>query len=160
MAFPLILFSRYDISSKRLRDAHKVALDIEEEIKRRIPFVERTIIHYEPGKRDYQRFAVPLADKDSVISEHFARAPFIALWDKKVSDGTVSDPVVLDNRFTGLEKGKGMGLAEFLVERGIDILYTKEDFKGKGPEHIFSGAEFEVRKTDKKTLKELMISEQ
>jgi predicted Fe-Mo cluster-binding NifX family protein len=57
-------------------------------------------------------------------------------------------------------EGKGMSLAEFLVERGIDILYTKEDFKGKGPEHIFSGAEVEVRKTDKKTLKELMISEQ
>jgi len=69
MAFPLILFSRYDLSSKRLRDAHKVALDREGEIKRRIPFVERTIIHYEPGKRDYQRFAVPLTDKDSVISE-------------------------------------------------------------------------------------------
>jgi hypothetical protein len=123
MAFPFILFSRYDLSSKRLRDAHKVALDREGEIKRRIPFVERTIIHYEPGKRDYQRFAVPLTDKDSVISEHFARAPFIALWDKKVSDGTVSDPVVLDNRFTGLEKGKGMGLAEFLVERGIISLF-------------------------------------
>ena len=33
-------------------------------------------------------------------------------------------------------------------KRGIDILYTKKDFKGKGPEHLFSDAEVEVRKTD------------
>jgi len=109
---------------------------------------------------DYERFAVPLADKDSAISEHFAKALFIALWERKVSDGTASDPEVLDNRFSDIEKGKGMRLAEFLVERGVDLLYTKEDFKGKGPEHVFSGAEVEVRKTDKTTLNELMISEQ
>jgi hypothetical protein len=33
-------------------------------------------------------------------------------------------------------------------KRGADILYTKEDFKGKGPERVFSDAEIEVRKTD------------
>jgi hypothetical protein len=34
-------------------------------------------------------------------------------------------------------------------------LYTKEDFKGKGPVHVFSDAEVEVRKTELLTLDEL-----
>jgi predicted Fe-Mo cluster-binding NifX family protein len=144
------------LSSKRLKDAHKIADDIETEIKRQIPFVERVIIHYEPEKRDYQRFAVPLADRDGEISEHFARAPFIALWDKRVSDGRVPAPEILENRFADLERGKGIRLAEFLVEKGIDTLYTKEDFKGKGPEFVLSDAGVDLRKTDLKTLKELM----
>ena len=145
------------LSSKRLKDAHKIADDIETEIKRQIPFVGRVIIHYEPPKKDYQRFAVPLADRDGEISEHFAKAPFIALWDKRVSEGTVSTPEILENPYFNLEKGKGIKLAEFLVEKGADILYTKEDFKGKGPEHVLSGADVEVRKTDLKTLKEMIV---
>jgi predicted Fe-Mo cluster-binding NifX family protein len=143
------------LSSKRLKDAHKIVDAIELEIMRRIPFVGRVNIHYEPKKKDRQRFAVPLTDKAGDISEHFAKAPFIALWDKGV-DGTASTPEILENPFLNVEKGKGIRLAEFLVGKGVDILYTKELFEGKGPEHVFSGAEVEVRKTELKTLKEMM----
>jgi cation diffusion facilitator family transporter len=147
------------LSSKRLKDAHKIADDIETEIKRQIPFVGRVIIHYEPQKKDYQRFAVPLAGRDGEISEHFAKAPFIALWDKRISDGRIQPPEILENPFTDLEKGKGMRFAELLVERDIDVLYTKEDFEGKGPSYVLSDAEIEVSKTDMKTLNELIEKE-
>jgi predicted Fe-Mo cluster-binding NifX family protein len=73
-----------------------------------------------------------------------------------VSDGRVPAPEILENRFADLERGKGIRLAEFLVEKGIDTLYTKEDFKGKGPEFVLSDAGVDLRKTDLKTLKELM----
>ena len=108
---------------------------MEREIKDKIPFVERVIIHYKPVEKAYRRYAVPLSNREGDVSEHFAKAPFIALWDKG-SDGTVSTPEVLENPFMKLEKGKGIQLAELLVEKGVDILYSKEDFKGRGPEHV------------------------
>jgi predicted Fe-Mo cluster-binding NifX family protein len=115
------------------------------------------MIHYEPEEKAYRRYAVPLSNREGDISEHFAKAPFIALWDKGL-DGTVSTPEVLDNPFLNLEKGKGIKLAELLVEHGVDILYSKEDFKGKGPEHVLSGAEVEVRKTELKALDDVVES--
>ncbi|MEW6215195.1 MAG: cobalt transporter, partial [Nitrospirota bacterium] len=55
-----------------------------------------------------------------------------------------------------MEKGKGIKLAEFLVEHGVDILYTKKHFEHKGPEYVFSNAEVEIQITDLKTLKDLI----
>ncbi len=55
-----------------------------------------------------------------------------------------------------MEKGKGIRLAELLIEQGVDILYTKKHFEGKGPEYVFSNSEVEVRITDLKTIKELV----
>ncbi|KPK36264.1 MAG: hypothetical protein AMK70_02945 [Nitrospira bacterium SG8_35_1] len=144
------------LSSKKLKDAHLIANNIEMEIKRHIPFVEKFIIHYEPERKDYQRFAVPLATRDGEISEHFGGAPFIALWDERLPDKTILSRKVLDNPFSEMEKGKGIKLAELLVEQEIDILYTKEDFEGKGPHYVLSDAEVEVKKTDLKNLKDLM----
>jgi predicted Fe-Mo cluster-binding NifX family protein len=154
------IFAELDLafSLTRLKDAFEIARAMEQEIKKRVPFVEKAVIHYEPEKKDYRRYAVPLADREGNISEHFAKAPFIALWDKRL-DGTISTPETLENPYLDLEKGKGIRLAEFLVGKGVDILYTKEDFRGKGPEHVFSGAEVEVRKTELKTLIEMMERE-
>ena len=145
------------LATKRLFEAHSITDAIEREIKSHIPFVERIMIHYEPVEKAYRRYAVPLSNREGDISEHFAKAPFIALWDKRLH-GTVSTPEVLENPFLSLEKGKGIQLAAFLVTRQVDILYTKELFEGKGPEYVFSDAGVEVLKTDVGNLRELMDS--
>lgn len=145
------------LSLKRLKDAHEIANRIEMEIKDRIPFVERVLIHYEPERKDFQRYAVGLAKREGEVSDHFGSAPCIALWDKRISDGMVLSQEIMENPFLNSEKGKGIRLAEFLVEKEIDILYTREDFEGKGPEYVFSDADVEVRRIDLKTLKEMIV---
>jgi predicted Fe-Mo cluster-binding NifX family protein len=143
------------LSIKRLKDAHEIATSIEREIKKRIPFAERIISHYEPEWKEYKRYAVPLKNREGEISEHFGGAQFLALWDERISDKVILSKEIIENPFPGLEKGKGIRLAKFLVENGIDILYTKEIFEGKGPEYVFSDADVEVRKTDLQTLQDL-----
>lgn len=139
------------LSSKTLKDAHELADRIEGEIKSRIPFVERVTIHYEPQRKDYTRYAVPLADRDDAVSEHFSNAPFIAVWDKG-PDGAVISRETLENPFLTLEKRKGISLATFLVEKEIDILYTRESFSGKGPEYVLANAGIEVRRVDSESM--------
>ena len=141
---------------KRLKKAHEVAEDIDKEIKRRIPFVERVIIHYEPERKDHQRYAVPLLNREGEISKHFGSAPFIALWDKRITDGVSISQEIVENPFLQMEKKKGIRLAELLVEKGIDTLYLREDFEGKGPEYVLSDAEVDVRRTSLQNLKELI----
>jgi cation diffusion facilitator family transporter len=144
------------LSVKRLKDAHQISNAIEKAIRKEIHFVERVIIHYEPEKKDYVRYAVPLADEDGEISGHFGGAPFIALWDERFSDAAVVFREIVGNPFIRIEKGKGIRLAEFLVDRGVEVAYVKERFEGKGPEYVFSNAEVAVRITDLKLLEELI----
>ncbi len=144
------------LSLKKLKDAYDVANRIESVVRDRIPLVERIVIHYEPPKKEYRRFAVPLSDSGGSVSEHFGSSPYVALWDVRESDGAVLSRKVVGNPFAHLEKGKGIKLAELLVEKGVDILYARETFEGKGPEYVLSDGGIEVKKTDLKYLEDLI----
>jgi cation diffusion facilitator family transporter len=143
----------------RLKEAHAIGLALERDIKDRIPFVERVIVRCEPEKKEMQCHAAPLASEEGEISEHFGKAPFIAVWKTRTADGTTVSREILENPFIEIEKGKGIRLAEFLVTIKIDVLYTREIFEGKGPEYVFADAGVEVRKTDAHDLKDLMAHE-
>jgi cation diffusion facilitator family transporter len=144
------------LSIKKLKEAHDAADRIERAIKKEIPFVDRVTIHYEPERRQFIRYAVSISDRKGAISEHFGNAPLIALWGKEISDGNIFSWEILDNPFLHMEKGKGIRLAEYLVERKVDVLYLKKPFEGKGPEYVFSNSGVEVRITEKETIKQLM----
>jgi cation diffusion facilitator family transporter len=144
------------LSLKKLKAAHETIDRIEQEIRHLIPFVEKVSVHYEPAARDYLRYAAMLAKSDGAISDHFGAAPFVALWEKKTADGEVLSREILENSFIAMEKGKGIKLAEFLAERKIDILYSREIFSGKGPSYVFSDADIEVKPADAATLEELV----
>lgn len=152
----IFVYIAITLSSKRLRAAHEIADAVEAEIKKKFPFVERVTIHYEPERKGYRRYAAPVDAEGGRISEHFSKAPLIAVWDVRDSDSTAISEEMLKNPFLELKKGRGIKLAELLVQKEIDILYTREDFGGKGPAYVISDAEVELRKTDINTLKELM----
>jgi cation diffusion facilitator family transporter len=144
------------LSLKKLKEAHDTADRIERAIKKEIPFVDRVTIHYEPEKREFIRYAVSISDREGTLSKHFGSAPLIVFWTEGISDGKVLSREILDNPFLHMEKGKGIRLAEYLVERKVDVLYIQKPFDGKGPEYVFSNAEAEVRITDKETMNGLM----
>jgi cation diffusion facilitator family transporter len=152
------IFVHLDIrlSLRKLEEAHQLADMVESAIRKEIPFVERVSIHYEPTKREYTKYAVPLNNREGEISGHFGSAPFIWIWNKKNNDGDVISQQVLGNPFLLMEKGKGIKLAEVLAEKGINVLYIKKPFEGKGPQYVFSNSDVEVRITDKETIKQLM----
>jgi cation diffusion facilitator family transporter len=144
------------VSLSRLKEAHDVALDLERDIKAHVPFVERVIVHYEPVEKEYQRYAALLADREGSISEHFGKASFVAFWNKRTADGATISREILENPYSEIEKGKGIKLAEFLVARKVDVLYTRESFEGKGPEYVLADAGVKVRKTGARYLQELI----
>jgi cation diffusion facilitator family transporter len=144
------------LSVKKLKDAYAVIAHIEESVRRDIPFIERVIIRYGPTEKGYMRYAVPLSDRAGTVSGHFGSAPFVACWNRDASTGKLLLQEIIENPFSSLEKGKGIKLAELIVERGVDILYTRELFDGKGPEYVLSDAGIEVRLTNMKSLRELV----
>jgi cation diffusion facilitator family transporter len=144
------------LSLKKFKDAYGVIARIEESVRRDIPFIERVIIRYGPIEKGYMRYSVPLSDRAGTVSEHFGSAPFVACWNRDTSNGKLLSQEIIENPFSSLEKGKGIKLAELIVEQEADVIYTKELFDGKGPEYVLSDAGVEVRPTVVKTLRELM----
>jgi len=142
-----------------LAKAHIVSLRIEQAIRERVPHVERALIHYEPAARTHVRYAVPLADPQGRLSEHFGEAPHFALVTVRLADGTIEEQQVVANPHREEPKAKGILVAEWLVAQKVDRVLLKQSLQGKGPEYVFAdaGVEMEIVAADSldQALKEL-----
>jgi cation diffusion facilitator family transporter len=142
-----------------LKKAHAVSERIEKAIRAQVPHVERVLLHYEPRRRTYLRYAVPLADAAGAISEHFGEAPYFALVTVRIADGVVERQEVLSNPHTNVEKAKGIRVGEWLVGLKADVILLQEDVQGKGPAYVFADAGVETRLTKATTLTQALAEQ-
>lgn len=141
-----------------LEHAHLISQQLETAIRQGIPRVERVLIHYEPQQKATLRVAVPLDESKGRLSAHFGEAPFFALIDIKSATGQVVGRRIVANPYLGVDRQKGILVAEFLVGEDIDRLVAPKDLIGKGPSLVLSNANVEVLATDKVTLDEVIAS--
>jgi len=135
-----------------LDKAHAVSQRLEEGIRREIAHVDRVLIHYEPTAKKRVRYALPLADLNGTISQHFGEAPYFALITIRLSDGEVERQEVVANPHTKLPKAKGIQVAEWLVGQKVDVVLVKESLHNKGPEYVFANAGVEMQDVVADTL--------
>jgi cation diffusion facilitator family transporter len=131
---------------------------IETAVRRALPYIERVLVHVEAPASPYIRYAVPLADREGTISGHFGKAPFFALVRVNRTDGGIEEQRVLSNPHGTVEKAKGIRVAEWLVAQKVDVVLTKEDVGGKGPEYVLRDAGVRLHQTDKARLAEALSS--
>ena len=60
--------------------------------------------------------------------------------------------------FPDEEKGKGIKVSEWLIEKGVDTVYSPKEFKGKGPAYVFSDAGIDVVVTTDTNLEDIQRS--
>lgn len=131
-----------------LEKAHQVSAQIEEKIRAELPRVERVLIRCEPREQKILRYAVPLSDSRGTVSSHFGEAPYFALMEYDRERKEWSEQRVVTNPYLDLEKGKGIRVAEWLVEQKVDLVLVRESLKGKGPEYVFADAGVELLFTE------------
>ena len=51
---------------------------------------------------------------------------------------------LLNQAVAKLEKGRGIKISEWLLERGVDTVYSPKGFQGRGPGYVFSDAGVDV----------------
>jgi len=140
---------------KKFSLAHQISEEIEKAILKEIPQVDKVTIHYEPVKKDFLTCAVPVEEDKHKISEHFGDAPYFYLIQMRFQDHTIQEEKILRNPYLNEEKGKGIKVSEWLLQNGIDSVYTRKAFDGKGPSYVFSNADVEVIITEDKTIDEI-----
>jgi cation diffusion facilitator family transporter len=134
----------------------RVVQRIEAAVRAAVPHVERVLLHVEVPTTPCVRYAVPLADREGEVSEHFGAAPYFAIASVRRADGAVAEQRVLPNPHAADERAKGMRVAEWLVAQKVDVALTRESLHGKGPVYVLEDAGIELRLTDKRSLAEAL----
>jgi len=131
-----------------LKKAHQISQEIEGAIREQVPHLERVSIHYQPSRSIHLRVAAPLADMQGAISDHFGEAPYFVFAVLRTDTGEIGGQEILGNPFADLPKAKGMRVAEWLLERRVDLVLVRGTLKGKGPGYALSDAGVELHLTD------------
>jgi cation diffusion facilitator family transporter len=140
---------------KKFSQAHQLSEGIERTLLQEFPRVDKVTLHYEPVKKDYLIYAVPMKEDKNVISDHFGDAPYFCLIRMRVENRNIEEEKILRNPYREEEKGKGIKVSEWLLQNGVDKVYTRKAFDGKGPSYVFSNADVEVMITEDQTIDQL-----
>jgi len=144
------------IRTDDFKKAHQIREGLENEIREKVPHVERVMIHYEPQPQTHSRIAVPLTDPAGRISDHFGESPCFAFVTLRLSDGQVEEEKVITNPHREVETAKGIRVAEWLVRHKVDRVFMKEDFSHKGPGYVLGQAGVTTEKTAASQLMEIL----
>jgi cation diffusion facilitator family transporter len=147
------------VKTKDFTRAHQIVEEITEEVRRRIPHIDRIVLHYEPGTKTTFLIAAMLSDGTRwLVSEHFGEAPYIGWIEIHLEKNQILRMEVSTNPYTHIEKGKGIKVAEHLAGRGVDLVLTRESFHGKGPEYVFTSQDIRVLKISEESIDTDLIS--
>ena len=142
----------------RVRDLEKVehaTTEIENRVQDLMPNVERVLIHAEPNTSQHHIYAVPLQNTSGALSEQFGEAPFFAVLTVERENVIVQNKEIVKTPDPGNARGKGIRIAEWLVEKKVDTVFVSASLHGKGPEYVFSNAGINIESTSAKALGEI-----
>ena len=111
----LFLEATLRLRTDDLAKAHAASEHLEAQIREAIPAMERVSLHIEPRRREILHVAAPLTSPEGEISGEFGEAPVFGLAEVRAADGQVLRQEVLPNPKLGIEKQKGILVAEWLV---------------------------------------------
>ena len=141
---------------RELERAHHVSQQIEAEISKSVPNVDRVLIHYEPEKKDIRVYAIPLQEDKVSLSDHFGEAPYYYIVQTRERDRSIIEERILTNPFKHEEKGKGLKVSNWLLQQSVDTVYNSKSLEGKGPGYVLSDADVEIVITETKQLGKIL----
>jgi cation diffusion facilitator family transporter len=141
---------------RELERAHHVSQQIEAEISKSVPNVDRVLIHYEPEKKDTRVFAIPLQEDKMSLSDHFGEAPYYYIVQMRERDRSIIEERILTNPFKDEEKGKGLKVSNWLLQQSVDTVINSKSLEGKGPGYVLSDADVEIVITETKQLAKIL----
>ena len=143
------------LRTSNLEKAHLASEEIENSIRQKVPRVGRVTIHYEPPSEDQTRLALPVQDLNGKISIKFGEAPYFAFMQLSGKEKKITEKNIQENPFKSSPKGRGIKMANWLIDHNVDQILLKEDIREKGPGKILRNAGIKIEFTDLTALSEI-----
>ncbi len=115
-------------AEQSFENIHRLLDAIEFELRRRIPGLSDIIIHAEPVELKESTICIPVVrvNKDKfIVSEHFGRAPFVAIITVDKDNRTFRILSIEENPFATKPKHSGVKLSRIVGEKGVDAVIVK-----------------------------------
>jgi cation diffusion facilitator family transporter len=141
---------------KELEKGHIISKELENKVKLEIAKVDRVLIHYQPQNKEQRTYVIPVANDRKTISKHFGAAPFFQFFTLQTKNSKAIFEEVLKNPFLHEEKGKGIKVAEWLLENGLDVLIAHLDQTGKGPSFVLGNSGAEIMLTEETEVEKIL----
>jgi len=133
-----------EIRTDDLAQAHAASERLEAAVREAVPQLDHVTLHLEPARRDVVTVAAPL-DAAGALSAEFGSATRFRVSRVRARDGRVLDGEDISNPHAAVERQKGLLVAEWLVERQVDVLLVRETPK-KGPAYVLRDGAVRVRR--------------
>jgi len=134
------------LKTENLEKAHRISKGIETRIRDEITHVERVIINYGPEEKSHYRVALPVGDGKRQISRHFGEAPYFGILRVRRRDHVIEQQRIVENPHQSVKTAKGIRVAEWLLEQGVDHVGMREDVSHKGPGYVLSNGGVRIHK--------------
>ncbi|MHA1778331.1 MAG: cation diffusion facilitator family transporter [Candidatus Heimdallarchaeaceae archaeon] len=136
-------------------DAHKIAENVERNIKEQIPQMISFVVHIEPAKKNRVTIVFPV-DKneglESQISPHFGKAQFIVIVDYDRENKKILKTRASHNPFLGKNNFVGLALTKWVIRQNIHVIIAKNI--GEIAYYRLKGEHVDVLKAECQTVSE------
>ncbi len=139
--------------------AHQISYRLEEAVYEVAPNIDRVLIHFEPEHKETYTYAIPIAPGGHELADEFGEAERYALVTVGSEDRDVRDVEYMDNPYSDEPSGRGIRLAQMLIEKGVDAVFTPEDIEGKGPYYVLTADHVAIIMTEAATMQEALAEE-
>ncbi len=138
--------------------AHEVSQQIEQAVKKAAANVDDVVIHYAPYEKPTILYGFTL-DENGTIAEHFGDAPEFEIVTVDTHERRVAERRREPNRFGAKEHGRGIKVAQGLLDMGVDVVVTRTALEDKGPYFALHDARVRIVLTDSTSVEEVLQSE-
>jgi len=142
------------VSTNDLSAAHRIAHEIEAEVLKDIPSIEKIVIHFEPEKPERVNVAV-LTDDEKHISYEFGKCRKLYIFSVDMRKQKILGRKVIENPFLELKRGRGIELVEFLSTKRVNCLILSSLPGSKGVMYALSGKGIDLVLTDIEEIEEI-----
>ena len=130
----LFLKATVEMDNQGFDTAHQLVDELEEQLKRKIPALEKVTIHYEPFRKPQKRIALLYASDRKTPATVFGKAHSILIRDlpENASDlnppaGSATREIWVTNPFLDDPHGRAIKLAAWLIRQRVDKVYLNAE---------------------------------
>lgn len=136
--------------------ADSMASNIEKTLKKHDTTIDSVFVHYSHDLPERVSISIPTDEHGRTISSYFGKSTYLTrlVYDRK--SGQLSDKRTESNPFPEDMEHRGINLALYLIDKGIDSVCCKEDLHDKGPGLMFYRFGIDVRVTEESDLTSLL----
>jgi predicted Fe-Mo cluster-binding NifX family protein len=138
--------------------AHEVSQEIEQAVRKAATNVDDVAIHYAPYEKPTVVYAFTL-NEHGMIAEHFGDAPEFEIVTVDAEDRRILQRRRQPNDLGTEEHGRGIKVAQALLDMGVDVVVTRTQLENKGPYFALHDARVRIVVTDSTSVDDVLESE-